>query len=202
MIKKIAVQLLIMILSYPVLAQNNDNEFNISLQTDLLAYTTEGGWSAWITLQHNQNRLSIAYVNYPNRYSDDYDKYGVKDNDRFVRVQLARQFNPKSKLRHFYYGVNFQYHFRELIEDDNSSKLTANGLKVAPIIGFEWHPWSKKENALRNLSIGLWGGPTFLFGDGFNDEIIFPNTGTIYPAREDIEVSAGVMISYTIFRNK
>lgn len=184
-----------------VIAQEKDKGLKISLQTDLLAYTTEGGWSAWVAFQHHQNKLSFAYVNFPNRYSDDYDETGVKDNDRFFRIQFARYFNPDKKMKNFFYGVNFQYHFRELMEDNTPNTLDANGFKIAPIIGFEWHPWAKKENAFNNLSLVLWVGPTFLFGDGFEDEFIFPDTGTIYPARDRVEGSAGVLISYTIFKN-
>lgn len=199
-VKNIVLIILIAFFTGSVFAQGNDG-LKISLQTDLLAYTTEGGWSAWVAFQHHQNKLSLAYVDFPNRYSDDYDEYGVKDNDRFFRIQIARYFKPDSKMKNFFYGVNFQYHFRELIEDDNANTLDVNGIKIAPIFGFEWHPWGQKENALQNLSLVLWAGPTFLFGEGFEDDSIFPNTGTVYPAREQVEISAGILISYTIFKN-
>lgn len=190
--------------SYTVFAQQTDNEVKISLQTDLLAYLpqTDGGWSAWAAIQKNQNKLSLAYVNIPNRYSADQDDFGITDKDRFIRVQFAHYLNPESKMKNFFYGLNLQYHFRELTEDNNPNTIDVNGFKIAPILGYEWHPWNKKQNALKNLSLVLWAGPAFLFGDGFKEEQIFQNTGTIYPARENVELSAGVMISYTIFRNK
>ena len=186
-----------------VFAQQTDNELKISLQTDLLAYLpqTDGGWNAWAAIQKNQNKLSLAYVNIPNRYSEDQDDFGITDKDSFIRLQLARYINPDTKLKNFFYGFNLQYHFRELTENNNPNSIDVNGFKIAPILGYEWHPWNKKENTLGNFSLVLWAGPTFLFGDGFQEEQVFSGTGTIYPAREDVEVSAGVMISYTIFRN-
>ena len=153
-----------------------------------------------MAIQHHQHKLSLAYVDFPNRYPDDYDDTGIQENDRFFRAQLARYFNPNKRMRNFFYGVNLEYHFREIVEDNNPTSLNETGFKIAPIVGFEWPPWDKQENALQNLSVVLWTGPTFLFG-GFEDELVMPETGSIYPAREQIGGSAGILISYTIFKN-
>lgn len=190
--------LLLTIGNDPVSAQEKDKGFKMSLQTDLLAYTTAGGWSAWLALQHRQNKLSLAYINFPNRYANDYEDTGIQENDRFVRIQFARYFSPDTKMKNFFYGVNLQYHFRELVEDNNPSIWEGDAMKIAPIFGYEWHPLGRKENALKNLSLVLWVGPAFLFG-GYEQEIILPETGSIYPARDRIEGSAGVLLSYTIF---
>ena len=100
-------------------AQTKEKALAISLQTDLIAYTTPGGWSAWLAIQHHENKLSFAYVNFPNRYAEYYDESGLKENDRFFRIQYARYLNPESRLKDFYVGANLEYHLRELEEDNN-----------------------------------------------------------------------------------
>ena len=74
------------------MGQTEDRALKLSLQTDLIAYTTPGGWSIWGVAQHHQNRLAIAFVNYPNRYRNTYDEIGIKEIDRFARLQLIRFF--------------------------------------------------------------------------------------------------------------
>ena len=78
--------------------------------------------------------------------------------------------------------------------------MDGEGFKLVPILGFEWHPWSKKENASQNFSLVLWAGPSFPFG-GYEDKFVFQNTESIYPAKEKVEASLGVLISYTLFKN-
>lgn len=95
-----------LLLSKSLFAQSNEKGLKLSLQTDLIAYTTPGGWSIWGVVQHHQNKLSLAYVNFPNRYREIYDDTGIEELDRFARIQLARYFKPTSKLRNFFYGAN------------------------------------------------------------------------------------------------
>jgi len=165
----------------------------------LIAYTAPGGWSIWGVAQHHQNKLSLAYVNFPDRYADYYEESGLKETDRFFRVQLARYFNPQSSFRNFYVGANLEYHLRELEEDNNPETLDDTGYKLAPVLGYEWHPWHKKENAIQNFSIAIWAGPTFLLS--YDDELVFPQTESAYEAREAIEASLGVNLSYTFYKN-
>jgi len=179
-------------------AQSNEKALKLSLQTDLIAYTTLGGWSAWLAVQHHENKLSLAYVNFPNRYANYYEESGLKENDRFFRIQYARYFNPQKKMRDFYVGANFEYHLRELEEDNNTESLNDTGFKIAPIAGYEWHPWKKKDNALQNFSLAVWAGPTFLIS--YEDELIFPQTNSTYEARELVELSV-VLLSYTFYKN-
>lgn len=200
--KCIATILLLFCIGTTAFGQQEDPDLELSIQTSLLAYTTEGGWSAWATFRHNQNRFSLAFVNFPNRYSEDYETYGVQDDDRFIRLQVARHFKPQSKLKDMYIGANFQYHFRQLSEEGGNTTLDATGVKMGAIIGYDWRPWCEQKNAFRNLSFGLWAGLAFLLGDGFTDVIVFPDTGTVYPARECIEFAAGLMVGYTLFRSK
>ncbi len=181
------------------MAQTEDRALKVSLQTDLIAYTAPGGWSAWLAIQHHENKLSFAYVNFPDRYADYYEDTGLKETDRFFRLQYARYFNPGKKLKDLFVGANFEYHLRELEEDNNTETIEETGYKIAPIVGYEWHPFGKKNNALNNLSLAIWAGPTFLIG--YDEDITFHETGSIYEAREPIEVSVGVLLSYTIFKN-
>lgn len=197
--KKISFLILAICYVQFVFGQTEDRALKISLQTDLIAYTTPGGWSAWLAIQHHENKLSLAYVNFPNRYADYYDETGLKELDRFFRIQYARYGNPEKKLKNLYYGVNLEYHLRTLEEDNSSETIDETGFKIAPIIGYEWHPWGKKDNALNNLSLAVWGGPTFLIG--YDEALTFQQTGSIYEAREAVEVSLGLMLSYTIFKN-
>jgi len=192
--------LLILLFSIQITsAQTEDHGLKISIQTDLIAYTTPGGWSAWLAIQHHQNKLSLAYVNFPNRYAEYYDESGLQELDQFFRVQYARYFNPDGKLKNMYAGFNLEYHLRKLEEDNSTEELDETGFKIAPIIGYEWHPWAKKDNALNNLSLAFWAGPTFLIG--YDEDLTFSQTGSVYKARESVEVSVGVMLSYTIYKN-
>jgi len=43
------------------MAQTEYRALKLSLQTDLIAYTTPGGWSIWGVAQHHQNKISLAY---------------------------------------------------------------------------------------------------------------------------------------------
>jgi len=183
--------------SSSLLAQ--EKALKISLQTDLIAYTTSGGWSAWLAVQHHENKLSFAYVNFPNRYADYYEESGLKENDRFFRLQYARYFKPESRFENVYVGLNMEYHLRELEEDNNTEILEDTGFKIAPIIGYEWHPWCQNNNALGNLSLAVWAGPTFLMS--YDEKFIFQETASAYQAPESIEVSVGVLLSYTIYKN-
>lgn len=197
--KQIVFVFLLFILTHSLFAQSNEKGLKLSLQTDLVAYTTTGGWSIWGVVQHHQNKISLAYVNFPNRYKDYYDESGLKENDRFFRLQYARYFNPDKKMKNFYVGANFEYHLRELEEDGSTETLEETGFKLAPIFGYEWHPWKKKENILQNVSLALWAGPTFLIG--YDKEIVFQQSGSIYESREIIEAAFGVNVSYTFYKN-
>ena len=180
-------------------AQSEERGLEVSVQTDLIAYTTPGGWSAWLAIQHHQNKISFAYVNFPDRYVDNIDNIELREADRFFRIQYAHYFNPERKLKNFYPGINFEYHLREIEESNSSEVLVENGFKIAPILGYEWHPWNKRDNALSNFSLGFWAGPTFLIG--YDEDLVFTQTGNVYAARESIEVSVGLILSYTIFKN-
>ena len=197
--KQIIILFFVLTFNSLLFGQTDEKALKISLQTDLIAYTTPGGWSAWLAMQHHQNKLSFAYVNFPDRYADYYQDSGLKELDQFFRIQYARYFNPEKALKNLYLGLNMEYHLRKLEEDNNPTFLEDTGIKLAPIIGYEWHPWSKKENALNNLSLAFWAGPTFLIS--YDDELVFEGTGSIYEARESVEASVGVLVSYTVFKN-
>jgi len=70
--------------------QDDAPNFKLSLQTDLIAYTTPGGWSAWLAMQHHQNKLSFAYVNFPDRYADYSEETGLIENDQLDEKLLCR----------------------------------------------------------------------------------------------------------------
>ncbi len=184
-----------------MLGQTTEKALKVSLQTDLIAYSSPGGWSAWFAVQHHQKKLSFAYVNFPNRYREIYDETGIKELDRFARIQLAHYFNPDSKLRNFFYGANVEYHWRKLEEDDNENEvLEDTAWKLGPFIGFEWHPWRKKEKALSTLSIIPWIGINFR-PRNYKQDRVFENTGNVYEIPNAAEGALGLNISYTIFKN-
>ncbi len=62
-----------------------ENGLKVSLQTDLLAYTTPGGWSASVSAQSDRYKL---YVSYPNRLRERYEETGIRKNFRWLRIQL------------------------------------------------------------------------------------------------------------------
>jgi len=63
-----------------------ENGLKVFLQTDLLAYTTPGGWSAWASAQSDRYKL---YVSYPNRLRERYEETGIRENFRWLRIQLS-----------------------------------------------------------------------------------------------------------------
>lgn len=189
-------------LSNFIFAQEENKELKLSLQTDLLAYTTSGGWSIWGVVQHDRNRIALSFVNYPNRYRNTYDEIGIKEIDRFARLQLTRFFKPTSKLRHFFYGINTEYHWRELQEDNNPNEiLNDTHWKVGAVTGYEWHPWNKKDNTLKNLSVIPWFGLNYF--PTHNVPIrVFENTGNAYGLNSTtiIDIPFGINISYTFIK--
>ena len=179
----------------PSFAQDtNTPGFKLSLQTDLIAYTTAGGYSIWGVAQHHKNRLSLAYVNYPNRYATVYEETGIREDDRFVRLGLWRYSSDKHG---FFYGLNFEYHWLELTEDGNTEIINDTNFKIGLIAGYEWRPWNKKDNFLSNISIAPWAGPTFILN---NEEHVFTQTGSISEAGSPIEVSVGLNLGYTFYK--
>jgi len=182
-------------------SQDEIKEIKLSLQTDLLAYTTLGGWSAWATAQYKQNKLSIAYVNYPNRYRSIYEETDIKENARWVRFQLSRHLKPTSKLKNFFYGLNIEHHWRELEEDNNPDEiLNDTHWQLGVFLGYEWQPWRKKENAMHKIFITPWLGANYL--PTFSElGRVFENTASIYDIPNLIRPTVGVNIGYTFYNN-
>ncbi len=198
MLRTIVIIFLVIISSYPVLAQNKGKEFKISLQTDLVAYTTPGGWSAWGVAQYQKNQLSVGYINYPNRDKSYYYNTGIKEDDRFIRVTASRYLKHQSFLKYFFYGANFEYHWRLLEETVTRELVKDTHIKIGPFIGSNWYPWAKKENFLKSFSVMTWASPVFIAG-GENQDKAFETTGNIYDNQKTFNISFGVNISYTIF---
>ncbi len=188
-----------LIMGSPLFAQEQKKELKLSLQTDIIAYTTKGGWSAWGVVQYKQNQLSVGYINYPNRYKSYYYDTGIKEDDRFIRLTASRYFNPKSYLKNFFYGANFEYHWRLLEETISREQLKDTHIKIGPLIGFNWFPWTKKENFLKSFSLMIWASSVFRPGAN-NQGKTFENTGNIYDNQKTFDISMGVNISYTIFK--
>ncbi|HAA17376.1 MAG TPA: hypothetical protein DCR93_34085 [Cytophagales bacterium] len=173
--------------------------FSIELQTDLIAYTTAGGYSAWLTLRPGQNKIAFAFVNYPNRQRAVYAETGIRENDQFARLQVARYFAPTSKLKNFYYGINAEFHWRELVEDGNTSEvLNDTYWKTGPFIGYDWQPFANQENALRNLRIVPWLGLN-IRPNNTRQARVFENTASVYPVPGAAQPAPGLNLSYTLF---
>jgi len=191
--------LLVLAACRPLCAQTEAPKLRLSLQTDLLAYTTPGGWSAWASAQFQQYKLSLAFVNYPNRLRGVYEETGIQENPRWLRIQLSRAFRPTAKLRHFFYGLNVEHHWRELVEDGNPDEvLNDTNWQVGVFAGYDWAPWRKKDNALRNLSIIPWLGVNYLI-DNVNQSRVFENTGSVYDIPPIFRPTVGLNLSYTFF---
>ncbi|MEO0898127.1 MAG: hypothetical protein AAFY71_17080 [Bacteroidota bacterium] len=182
-------------------AQSSDEtRLKLSLQTDLLAYTTAGGWSTWASAELNRYKLSVAFVNYPNRFPDIYEETGIQENPSWLRIQLSRGFKPTSKLKNFFYGLNVEHHWRELTEDNNPEEiLNDTHWELGIFAGYEWRPWQKKENALQHISVIFWAGLNAL---PTNSEMsrVFENTGSIYDIPGIFRNTIGINLSYTIFQ--
>ncbi len=177
-------------------AQTEAPKLQLSAETDLMAYTSLGGFSLWGTAQYHKNRASLAFVNYPNRYRGIYEDTGIREDDRFLRLALWRYWNDK---HHVFYGLNTEYHWVRLKEDDNTEELKDTKLKLGLIVGYHWHPFRDNENALRNLSFSIWAGPAFNVAN-YNLARVFEQTGSVYNIPALLEPSIGINVSYTLYR--
>lgn len=197
----LSVVLLSLFLTTNILAQPTEEaNFKLSLQTDVLAYTAAGGWSAWASAELNRNKLSVAFVRYPNRFRDIYQETGIQENPSWLRIQLSREFKPTSKLKNFFYGLNLEHHWRELVEDNNPDEILSDThWQLGLMGGYEWAPWIKKENALQNISLIFWAGLNFI-PNNVNMSRVFENTGSVYAIPGIFRNTIGINISYTFFQ--
>ncbi len=184
--------------SYAYGPDKQSPKFSLAVQTDLMAYTTKGGYSLWATARHNQNQLSLSFVNYPNRDNSFYKESGLKENDRFLRIGLSRYWGKK-KMKNFFYGVNVEFHWRELLEDGSNEIIKDTYWQFAPIVGYDWFPLKNKENQLKNFSTMLWAGPRF-HPNYYKQDRVFENTGSVYPIPDFINASFGINLSYTFLK--
>lgn len=194
----LSILFLLLLFTPSTFAQSNEpKELKLSLQTDLLAYTAAGGWSAWASAQLKQYKLSLAYVSYPNRFRDVYEETGIQENPRWLRIQLSRQFKPESKLRNFFYGLNVEHQWRELTEDGNPDEiLNDTHWQFGLFAGYDWAPWQNKETALRNISVIPWLGINGV-PNNLNQSRVFENTGSVYNISSPLRSTIGINISYT-----
>jgi hypothetical protein len=182
--------------------QSEPPNLKLSVQTDLLAYTTPGGYSAWLSAEHKRHKLSIAFVNYPNRFRDKYDETGIKETPRWLRFQLSRKFfKPTSKFKNLHFGLNVEHHWRQLEEDNNPDEiLNDTHWELGVFAGYDWQPWKNKENALRNIFLTPWVGGNYL---PTNTEMarVFENTASIYKIPNPLRLTVGINIGYTFYQN-
>lgn len=82
-------------MAHAVGAQTKSRTLHIAVETDIIDYISLGGFSIWGSVQKHKNRLSISYVNFPNRYRGIYNNTGIKDDDQFLRLSLWRYWNDK-----------------------------------------------------------------------------------------------------------
>ena len=192
---------LLLFFSTVLLGQSpSEGKLKLSVQTDLLAYTTLGGWSAWGSAQYQRAKLSLAFINYPNRFRSIYDETGIKETDRFARLQLSLNNKPESKLKNFFYGLNAEYHWRELEEDNNPDEILQDThFQIGAFLGYEWAPWRERASALQNLSFIFWGGLNWIPDNTALDRV-FENTGNVYPISSIVRTTIGINVSYTFFK--
>lgn len=189
--------LLAPLLGARAMAQTDPPKLQIAVETDLIAYTSLGGYSAWATVQHHRNRLSISYVNYPNRRRGIYNDTGIQEDDRFLRLSLWRYWNDQHT---WMYGLNGEYHWRRLVEDGNASEeLNDSYVSLGFIVGYHWHPFNERENALQNLSFSAWAGVNYLFPSTVKARV-FEQTGSVYNSLAPFGPTIGVNVSYTLFQ--
>lgn len=199
--RHLSIVFLILLCTNSIFGQSQEsNQLKLSIQTDVLAYTTPGGWSAWASAQLNRNKLSVAFVRYPNRFRDIYEETGIKETPRWLRIQLTRQVKPESKLRNFFYGLNLEHHWRLLEEDNNPNEILNDTYwQLGAIVGYEWAPWSEKEYALRNLSFIFWTGLNVI-PNNTGLSRVFENTGSVYDIPSNFRTTIGINASYTFFQ--
>ena len=181
--------------THAVDAQTDSSTLQISAETDLIDYTSLGGFSVWGTVQKHKNRLSISYVNFPNRYRGIYKETGVKDHDQWLRLSLWRYLNNKHS---FFYGVNGEYHWRKLTEDESFEEISEDDIQIGTILGYHWRPFKAKESNLSDLSFSAWAGVNFRILS-MREARVFELTGSIYELPPVFEPTGGVNIIYTLY---
>lgn len=179
-----------------VFAQTESRPLQMAVETDLVDIGI-GGFGIWGSVQQHKNRLSISYVNIPNRYRGIYNDTGIKDFDQFLRLSLWRYWNDKYR---FFYGVNGEYHWRKLTEDENTEKLSEDDIQIGAIVGYHWRPFHDKENNLKKLSFSAWAGVNFRL-PSMREARVFELTGSVYEMPSAFEPTGGINVIYT-FHNK
>ncbi len=187
--------MLLLLGSWAAQAQTGPISTSVSVQTDLLAYTTKGGYSIWSVARRGQNQVSLSFVNYPNRNKSYYQTSGLKENDQFVRLGLMRYWNKK-KWKSLFYGIHLEYHWRELSEDGSPEKLHDQHIAFAPIMGYTWHPIHKA--GLNRLVVMGWAGPR-LRPYFYKQDRVFEQTGSVYPTPSFVDLALGITIGYELF---
>lgn len=185
---------LVLGMAHIVNAQTDSSTMQIAVETDLIDIGL-GGFGIWGSVQQHKNRLSISYVNIPNRYRGIYNDTGIKDGDQFLRLSLWRYWNDTYRL---FYGINGEFHWRKLTEDDNSEELSEDDIQIGAIVGYHWHPFSEKENNLKNLSFSAWAGVNFRLLS-MREARVFELTGSIYEMPSVFEPTGGVNVIYTFY---
>jgi hypothetical protein len=176
--------------------QTVSQPLQIAVETDLLAYTTLGGFSVWGSIQKQKNRLSISYVNYPNRYRGIYKDTGIKDHDQWMRLSLWRYWSHTSS---FIYGINGEYHWRTLAEDESTEEISEDDVQIGAILGYHWRPFTERETNLSNLSFSAWAGANFRVLST-REARVFEQSGSIYELPPVFEPTGGVNVIYTFYK--
>lgn len=182
------------LLSTSIFCQTEYRPLQIAVETDLVDIGL-GGFGIWGSVQKHKNRLSISYVNIPNRYPGIYNDTGIKDHDQFLRLSLWRYWNSKYR---FFYGINGEYHWRKLTENGNSEKLSEDDIQIGAIVGYHWRPFHEKESNLKNLSFSAWAGVNFRLLS-MREERVFELTGSIYELPSVFEPTGGINVIYTFY---
>ena len=193
--KRLRVLLGILIVSGTAFAQ--DSDMTLSLQTDVTSFFTQGGYSIWLSGQKKRNQIQVSFENTPNAEQSFYYNHGIREDNKTLRISLAKYIGLDRWYERWYYGLNLEYVWSHLEETVTRETKNANHFRTGILIGYNWHPFSKKNSFLKNIGIMPWFSYNYRFNYK-NQSKRFEITGNTYNNQKAFYTSYGVNISYNI----
>lgn len=165
---------------------------SLSIQTDLLAYTSKGGYSLWGVYRRGNNQAYLAWVHYPNTNKNAESADDFTETRSWFRLGFTRYLAPQ-QLKGLYAGVNLEYYWRSIEEKATSALIQDNYFAFAPIVGYTFSPIP--EGKLSPFTVMLWAGARFR-PNYYRYDHVFTDTGAVFPLPSPVELTLGINLGW------